>query len=108
GDLALLHQPASLGDYNGDGVVNLADYTVWRNALGSTTDLAANGNDFGASMNRIDEADYLVWKANFGTMPGSALLAVPSHPVPEAASSWLALAFGTLLIAKRRRGRCGR
>ncbi len=27
------------GDYNQDGVVDAADYTVWRNTLGSTTDL---------------------------------------------------------------------
>ena len=53
------------GDFNGDGVVNLADYTVWRNHLGATEDdttLAGNGN--GDSV--VDSLDYLLWKQNFG------------------------------------------
>ena len=37
----------SLGDYNGNGIVDTADYTVWRDTLGSTSDLRANGNDAG-------------------------------------------------------------
>ena len=46
------------GDYNRDGTVDAADYPVWRNPLGSTTDLAADGNENGI----VDEADYEVWK----------------------------------------------
>ena len=37
-----------LGDYNQDGTVDAADYTVWRDTLGSTTDLRANGDNTGA------------------------------------------------------------
>ena len=66
GDLALLIQPVASGDYNQNGIVDAADYTVWRNTLGSTTDLRANGDDEGPSMGLIDAADYLVWKNNFG------------------------------------------
>lgn len=40
---------APAGDFNQDGEVNIADYTVWRDGLGG--DFAAN--------------DYLVWKNNF-------------------------------------------
>ncbi len=43
------------GDYNGDGVVDAADYTVWRDGLGTT----------------YVEADYDVWKTNYGAT-GSA------------------------------------
>ena len=32
------------GDYNHDGIVSAADYTVWRDTLGSTTDLRADGD----------------------------------------------------------------
>lgn len=53
------------GDYNSDGTVNAADYTIWRDTLGSTTDLRANGDDNGASRNLIDAADYAFWKARF-------------------------------------------
>jgi hypothetical protein len=50
------------GDYDQNGMVNAADYTVWRNTLGATTDLRADGNH-----NRIvDLADYDVWKSHFG------------------------------------------
>ena len=60
--------PVLAGDYNGDGTVNAADYTVWRDTLGSTTDLRANGD---ASNSVIDAADYGVWTANFGETLGA-------------------------------------
>ena len=49
---------ARVGDYNGDGRIDAGDYTLWRNTLGSTTDLRADGNRDGV----VDEADYQVWK----------------------------------------------
>ena len=54
------------GDYNRDGTVNAADYTVWRNTLGSTTDLRANGDNTYASANKID-ARIIDWKQRHGT-----------------------------------------
>jgi hypothetical protein len=62
------------GDYNGDGTVDAADYTVWRDTLGSTTDLRANGDNTGGSAGVIDQADYDVWKNHFGQTlsPGAA------------------------------------
>ena len=55
------------GDYNHDGNVDAADYTVWRDTLGQMgADLAANGDNSGTSQNKIDAADYTVWKTNFG------------------------------------------
>jgi hypothetical protein len=57
-------QPAS-GDFNRDGVVDAADYTVWRDTLGTPTlrgELAdANGNAV------VDADDYLWWRRQFGT-----------------------------------------
>ena len=55
-----------LGDFNLDGRVNAADYTVWRNSLGSSSLAAdASGNGF------VDQADYNLWKANFGAVAPS-------------------------------------
>lgn len=52
------------GDYNKDSIVNAADYTVWRNTLGSTSDLRADGDQNGT----IEQADYDYWKAHFGNV----------------------------------------
>jgi autotransporter-associated beta strand protein len=49
-----------LGDYNQDGRVNAADYTVWRNNLGSA---AALPNDDSPG---VGPDDYDRWKAHFG------------------------------------------
>jgi hypothetical protein len=86
------------GDYNGDGIVDAADYTIWRDTLGSTTDLRANGDNTGASAGVIDQADYAFWKANFGNHSGSGATA----GVPEPATLWLLLA-GILTMCVRRR-----
>jgi hypothetical protein len=51
-----------LGDYNGNGTVDAADYTVWQDHVGSTTDLLADGNDNGV----VDQTDYQVWSDNYG------------------------------------------
>jgi hypothetical protein len=45
-----------MGDFNGDGSVDAADYVVWRNGLGTTH----------------TQADYGVWRANFGRTAASS------------------------------------
>jgi hypothetical protein len=75
------------GDYNSDGVVDARDYTVWRDTLGSTTDLRANGDDTGASQGRIDAADYLVWKNNFGATAGALAMADGEEEAPQGPTS---------------------
>ena len=74
---------ASLGDFNGDGMVNLADYTVWRNNLGSSFDLNGNGDETGPSAGVVDAADYAIWKLNFGSPTGAR--AAESIAIPEPA-----------------------
>jgi Spherulation-specific family 4 len=50
-------------DYNGNGVVDAADYAIWRKSIGQTgVSLAADGN----IDNFIDDGDYDVWRAHFG------------------------------------------
>ena len=64
------------GDYNGDGVVDAADYTVWRDALGSPAGTLPNDPNVGMA---ISEAQYDTWRTNYGaTAAGTAhALAVP-------------------------------
>jgi hypothetical protein len=100
------------GDYNKDGHVDAADYTVWRDALNQTgTDLA----DLPADANHnyvVDEADYLIWKDNFGTPrasigagAGSFAATSPLAPVgiPEPASIALAVVGLLVMTAAARR-----
>jgi T5SS/PEP-CTERM-associated repeat protein len=77
-----------LGDFNLDGHVDSADYTRWRDLLG-TNSLAADASGNGT----VDMADYAIWKANFGAMAasGGGSLAAPVS-VPEPAAVWLCLA----------------
>ncbi len=50
-------------DCNNDGIVDQADYTLWADDFGITdTNLPADGNDDGT----VDQADYTLWADNFG------------------------------------------
>jgi hypothetical protein len=93
-----------VGDYNGNGRVDAADYTVWRNTLGSTTDLRANGDNTGMSQGKIDEADYLAWKSNFGAGGNGAggaaiVLNSPATTIPEPSSLLIGCVLGIALLS---------
>ena len=61
------------GDYNGNQVVDAADYVVWRNRLGTTAVLPGD-----VTPGMISEDDYDVWRMNFGRSDsGGAAAAVP-------------------------------
>ena len=73
-DVSLLVTVA--GDYNGDGSVDAADYTVWRDNLGQQVSALVGADGDGDGM--VTSADYDIWQANFGTsIPG------PSTAIPE-------------------------
>ena len=50
------------GDFDGDSTVGAADYSIWQDTRGSTTDLRADANGNGI----VDDKDYEFWKQNFG------------------------------------------
>lgn len=61
-----IRSPAA-GDFNTDGVVNIVDYTVWRNNLGASTSLP---NDTTGEAT-VGTAQYELWKDNFDNTAGS-------------------------------------
>jgi hypothetical protein len=83
------------GDYNRNGAVDAADYTVWRNSLGSRTDLAADGD----GDRIIDRDDYTVWKTHYGESTGTGGLAARAIPEPGT----LVLLLTALMAASRLR-----
>lgn len=86
--IRIIQQPVD-GDYNGDGVVNLADYTVWRDSLGEMgADLPADGN----GDQTINAADYEFWKERFAA--NAAAATINSAVVPEPASWMAVVLFG--------------
>jgi hypothetical protein len=95
------------GDYNTDGIVDAADYTVWRNTLGQN-DIGDMGEDAdGDASGTIRQADYDIWKAHYGdTMSGvgnGGLADVSPIAVPEpSATALLFVAFVTFVACRRR------
>ncbi len=84
------------GDFNGNGIVDAADFTVWRDTFGATGDgLAADAN-----YDRVvDTRDYDIWVENFGAKDSG-----PNRSVPEPSSMLLAeiLCCGLLFRPFRR------
>lgn len=93
--LSVLINPnaALIGDFNGNGKVDAADYAVWRRGLGTT----------------YTQGDYDIWRSQFGRTPGSlgaaaALSTGASAPVPEPSSAGLCLlALGVIFGTQVRR-----
>jgi hypothetical protein len=78
------------GDFNGDNVVDAADYVVWRK-------IGING-----------QQGYADWRSHFGLPAGSGAALPSAEPlsaaVPEP-STLAMLLFGVLLLGYRRRAR---
>ncbi|HJQ79664.1 MAG TPA: hypothetical protein VJ828_06895 [Lacipirellulaceae bacterium] len=117
-------EEALAGDYNRDGSVDAADYVVWRATLGEQSPqlepgpsfkvisfgkMSANGavsgncNHTTSNCEVIDEADYEIWRGNFGeTVSDSGTGSAAA--VPEPSSIVMSLASVVTLACLRRRG----
>ena len=87
------------GDFNNDGHVDAADYTIWRETEGQTgSNLAADSTGPGGVPDGVvDQLDYQSWTAHFGQTSGSG--AVSGSAVPEPTSFALAACAMMVLLA---------
>jgi hypothetical protein len=90
--------PGTAGDYNNDGIVNAADYVVWRKFLGTNTQLENEGE--GVTPGMVTAEDYATWRTNFGmvTPPGAGSAAAA---VPEPGAIVLAMIALAMFGARR-------
>ena len=77
-----------IGDYNGDGIVDAADYTVWRDHFGGNGSLLLNRDP--ANTGSISESDYDAWKSHFGMSSGGGA-GVGTTAVPEPSARLVAM-----------------
>jgi len=94
------HRPTGLaGDYNGDGLVDAADYVVWRKTAGQNgIGLAADGSGNGT----VGDSDYVTWRNAFaGTAgAGAAMPVLVPEPCSAALSAVMFLRVLTLRTSR--------
>jgi hypothetical protein len=71
---------------------------VWRDTLGSTTDLRADADGNGM----VDANDYTVWQSMFGTNYASGAGAAATVPEPTSFALLLVGAIGLAALCRRR------
>jgi hypothetical protein len=97
--------PALPGDYNEDGVVDAADYVVWRDRWGQTFTLPGE-DPAAATPGLVDQEDYDYWRINFGQTGGSGAAGSSiAIAVPEPASAWMLVVAMAVGLRKHRRMR---
>jgi hypothetical protein len=77
---------ALAGDYNHNGVVDAADYVVWRKGLGTT----------------YVQADYTVWRTHCGQPPGSGAGTITTTAVAEP-TTLVMIILGAIAMCSLRR-----
>ena len=97
--LTVGESPETPGDYNGDGEVDAADYSVWRDRLGEDSALPNET----ATPGRVTPEDYQVWRVNYASSYADDALDSVVSPAPAPGSSTL-LALLSLFAF---RTRCG-
>jgi Dockerin type I domain len=94
--------PPPTGDYNHNGVVDAADYVVWRNTLNQPAVPQGSGAD-GNANGTIDAGDYDFWRSKFGNAVGSGSELGTAAAVSEPATGFLMLVALLALRSCRRR-----
>ena len=91
-------EPLLPGDFNENGVVDAADFTVWRDHLGQQAVLPFHSGDADGD-GVVTQADYDIWVANFG-MTDADVAALRLVPEPYGVGC---IALGLALAVHRRR-----
>jgi hypothetical protein len=98
-------------DFNGDGVVNLADFAIWKANVGITSGATVLQGDADGDGD-VDGADFLFWQRNFGkpapwSSPGLGGANFDGAEVPEPTALAILLTGGSLALVfgRRRRSR---
>ncbi len=88
-----------MGDFNGDGTVDGADYAFWRQNLGSSVTMSGDPTPGSVTLSDLE-----VWKLNFGrtAAASSAPLVSTASSIPEPASGFLAAVLAGLQLVLRR------
>lgn len=87
-----------VGDYDLNGIVDGADYQVWKAEFGTPDPSNADGNLDGL----VDAADYTVWRDNLGaTLPALGQQPPVASNVPEPSCFLLALIPLTILFWRK-------
>lgn len=81
------------GDFDGNGVIDLEDYTLWQETFGSTERLLADANGSGV----VDAADYTIWRDRY-----EEVVAPLSVPEPSCVMS-IAFALSAIVVCRVRR-----
>ena len=84
------------GDYSGNGVVDAADYVLWRHTMQTSAALPRD-----TSPESVSAADYELWRANFG-QTGAAGSGLEAASVPEPTSGVMVVIVAMLLVGRRR------
>ena len=84
------------GDFNADGSVDAADYTIWRDTFLQFGDLPADANGDGF----IGNADYDIWATNYGTSNSSSSASSIAIPEPTACVMLLIPAVAAVISRK--------
>lgn len=104
--LAATFVAAVPGDYNANGVVDAADYVVWREHVGTTYQL--QNEVLNTSTGVVDQDDYIAWRSRFGNTSGTgAESELLGAAVPEPGAFLLALVGLVMAGVGARRERRG-